>query len=221
METRQVIQGLVADLQPVVPLAVPSVRLRRWISIALAAGAVVVGILGLRDDLAAALLSPPFLRHSMLLLAAAVASASAALTLAVPGERPPLWLRTAPVTAILTWAAWLAAELMTHAAAGNDVWASSGGWGCVGKAFAVGLVPGVALAVMIGRAAPPRMQGAATFAAMAGAAVGAFGVEVTCPLNNPMHLLLWHAAPVATTVMVASLGCWAILTALERAGIRR
>ena len=42
------------------------------------------------------------------------------------------------------------------------------------------------------------------FAGLAAAAVGALGVELTCPMTSPTHLLLWHAGPVAAAVVLAA-----------------
>ena len=58
---------------------------------------------------------------------------------------------------------------------------------------------------MVGRGAPGDVRGTVTFAALAAAVAGALGVELTCPLNGPMHLLLWHAGPVMVVVLLAAM----------------
>jgi hypothetical protein len=214
METRSVIDRLVADLRPVTPLRVPSARLVRWVPIAVASGIAALAAIGIRPDLLTATLTAPFVGHSALLIAAAVTSAAGALCHAVPGERLPRWMRSAPGITILAWSAWLAVESASHVVAGGD-WAVPASWGCVAKAFAVGVVPSAALAVMVGRAAPMRPLPAVTFAALSGVAVGALGAELSCPLINPLHLLLWHAAPAIGTVLVIAAGCGAIVAASE------
>jgi hypothetical protein len=220
METRSLIHTLVTDLRPVTPLPVPSVRLVRWGVAATTYGVAAVVAIGLRSDLSTAALTMPFVGHAALLLAASVTSAAAALSLAIPGERVPRWIRSAPGVAIAAWWAWLAIELMTHAAASGDVWRIGPAWGCVAKAFAVGLVPGAALTAMVGRGAMPRSLPAVTFVALCGVAVGALGVELTCPIVNPMHQLLWHAAP-GLAVLLAIAGYVAVITAADRDPIRR
>jgi hypothetical protein len=221
MATSDVIAELVRDLRPVRPLPVPRVRVAQWVAVAAARAAAVVVGLGVRPDLSTAAVTVAFQAHVVFLMAAAAGSAAAALSLAVPGERQPRWLRATPIAATLAWGGWLAAELMTHAAAGGGVWPISPGWGCVAKAFAVAIVPGGALAAMVVRAAPLDWRAPVALAALAGTAVGALGVEVTCPLDNPMHLLLWHAAPVLVTVLAAMSVCWAVMTVAERMGLRR
>jgi hypothetical protein len=169
-----------------------------------AVGAATVAVSGRRGDLATAAFAQPFQAHVAFLIVAAVSSAAAALALAIPGEPVRWWRRAAPAVALGAWLAWLAGELMPLAAAGGAHWPEAG-WGCVGKAFAIGITPGLLLAIMVGRSAPGDVRGTVTFAAMAAAAVGALGVELTCPLNGPMHLLLWHAGPVMVVVLLAAL----------------
>ena len=204
MATNDVIDRLVRDLAPVSPLPLPAVRLWRWVAAAAALGAAVVAGLGRRGDLGVALFTQPFQAHALFLILAAVSSAAAALALAIPGEPLRPWRRAAPIVALTAWVAWLAGELMPIAAAGGAVWPVAG-WGCVAKAFLVGVSPGLILAVMIRRGAPVDTRGVLTFAALAAAAVGALGVELTCPLTGPMHLLLWHAGPVMVVVSLAGL----------------
>jgi hypothetical protein len=221
MATNELISELVRDLRPVQPLPVPPVRTAWWILVAAASATAAVAALGVRPDLSPAAMTMAFQAHVFLLAGAAAGSAASALSLAVPGERRSRWLRSMPVVAVLGWIGWLIAELVSHAAADGQLRPIGPGWGCVAKAFAAALIPGGVLAVMVARAAPLEWRSPVALAALAGAAVGALGVEVTCPLNNPMHLLIWHAAPVLVTVLAAVSFCWAVLTLAERVGGRR
>ena len=202
MATKDLINDLVRDLEPVAPLPLPVVRLSRWIGASAVAVAATVAVLGRRGDLGSAVFGQPFQAHALFLILAAVSSAGAALAMAIPGEPLRPWRRVAPGLALGAWVAWLASELMPLAASGGASWPAAG-WGCVAKAFAVGVTPGLMMAVMVGRAAPGDVRGTVTFAALAAAAVGALGVELTCPLDGAMHLLLWHAGPVMVVVLLA------------------
>jgi len=204
METNDLIKGLVRNLEPVSPLPLPTVRLRRWMLASVAASAAVVAVIGRRADLATMMFAQPFQAHVAFLVVAAISSAAAALALAIPGESVSRWRRAAPLIATGAWLAWLAGEVLPLAAAGGATWPAAG-WGCVAKSFAIGAAPGLLLAVMVGRGAPADVRATVTFAALAAAAVGALGVELTCPLDGPMHLLLWHAGPVMALVMLATL----------------
>ena len=204
MATNDVINTLVRGLQPVSPLPLTPVRLRRWMMFSAAVGAATVAVIGRRGDLATAVFAQLFQAHVAFLILAAVSSAAAALALSIPGEPVRSWRRAAPAVALGAWLAWLAGELMPLAAAGGAHWPAAG-WGCVAKAFAIGVTPGLLLAIMVGRSAPGDVHGTVTFVALAAAAVGALGVELTCPLDGPMHLLLWHAGPVMVVVLLAAL----------------
>lgn len=204
MATNDLIDSLVRDLEPVSPLPLPAIRLGRWGAASVALVAASVAVLGRRGDFGTAVFTQPFQAHVAFLVLAAVSSAAAALALAIPGEPVGRWRRAAPAVALGAWLAWLAGELMPLAAAGEAAWPAAG-WGCVAKAFTIGATPGLILAVMVGRGAPGDVRATVTFAALAAAAVGALGVELTCPLDGPMHLLLWHAGPVMVVVLLAAL----------------
>ncbi|MDP2391483.1 MAG: NrsF family protein, partial [Acidobacteriota bacterium] len=85
MATDDVINTLVRELEPVSPLPVPSVRLRRWMMASVAVGSASVAVLGRRSDLTATMFAQPFQAHVAFLVLAAVTSAAAALALAIPG----------------------------------------------------------------------------------------------------------------------------------------
>jgi hypothetical protein len=205
MATNDLIAELVRDLRPVHPLPLPQVRATQWALMSAAIVAAVTTAIGLRADLIAAATAPPFQMHVLLLLIAAIGSAAAALASAVPGEPTTLWRRIAAPLAVFGWCLWLSGEVWGFAAAGEAWWPIAAGWGCVAKTVAIGLVPGALLFVMIAKADPADLQRTSVFAALASAAIGAIGAEVTCPLTNPMHLLLWHAGPVVATVAVVVL----------------
>lgn len=206
MATDELIANLVRDLEPVQPLPLPHVRVVRWGMVAAAVTAVVAMVIGLRTDLAVATAGWSFQVHAGLLTVAAITSAMAALTLVIPGEPFGALRQWAPVAAITAWAVWLVAELAVFVANGQPLWPIPSGVGCVAKAVAFGLVPGLALITMLGRGAPGSTRATMVFAGLAVAAVGAVGVELTCPLSSPTHILLWHAGPVMVAVLVA----WAV-----------
>lgn len=217
MATSDVIAGLVRSLQPVTPLAVPSRRFTRWAASAAVVAVAVVLALGPRPDLLLQLTSLTFMTHVALLMLAAGGSAWAALVLAAPGERFRFVRRAMPVGAAAAWVAWLCVELISQASGGGRVWPVVGGWGCVAEAFAVGAVPGVIILRMVGRGAPTELRPAMTLAVLAGCATGALGVEATCPVGHPLHVLIWHAGPLVIAVAAAALFSPALLVGARRA----
>lgn len=203
MATDEVIANLVRDLRPVRPLPVPQVRLVQWGLVAVTTMVIVTAGLGPRANLLDSLATVPFHAHSILLGLVALSSAIAALAMAIPGEPVQPWRRWAPVVAGLSWAAVLLGELWVFAVRGQSSWPGMEGVGCVAKAFAFSVTPGLALMLMIGRSAPGDVRATMFFAGLAATAVGALGVELTCPLTSPSHLVVWHAAPVAAVVIAA------------------
>lgn len=216
MSTNEVIGTLVRDLRPLAPLPLPGLRTVMWAAAAAVLAGGVAAALGLRADLAATAMTPSFQVHVLFLLVAAWGSAAAALISAVPGEPLSGYRRAAPWVALSGWCSWLGAEVLWFGAAGGRWWPVAAGWGCVAKSFAVGFLPGALLVMLIARAAPPDFRRTSLFAVTTGATVGALGVELTCPIGNPMHLLLWHAAPVAATVVVVAVAAAVLLRGFGR-----
>ena len=212
MTVDDLISGLVRDLKPVNPLAPPMVRAGQWGLIAVPAVALALAMTGVRSDVARAAATIQFQAHTVLLLLATAMAAAAALVLAVPGERLIPWRARAPLLAAAAWGAWLAAELWV-AAVGPTVGALTidNGWGCVGKALAFDLVPGVALFTMMRRGAALDVRRAAMFAGLAVVGIGALGLEFACPKVAPMHLMVWHAAPALAVTLVTVFGAAPIL----------
>lgn len=205
MATNEVIANLVRELRPLAPLPLPRTRTLWWAAASALITLGAVSAIGLRADLGSAATTPSFQMHALFLLVAAWGSAAAALTAAVPGEPLSRSRQTAPLIALSGWCLWIGAELGWLAAAGGAWWPVAAGWGCVAKSFAVGFLPAALLIMMIAKAAPPDLRRTGLFAGLSGAAVGAFGVEMTCPIVNPAHLLLWHAGPAVAIVAVAAL----------------
>lgn len=204
IETKEAIANLVGSLVPVSPLPIPGIRHARWLAIAAAITALSVIAVGIREDIAARLVSVPFRAHVLLQIVAAVSGGAAALTLAIPGEDLRRWRRTAPVVAVAAWTTWLFAEFLLHSD-GIAAWPIAITWGCVAKTSAFAAVPGVILGTMIARSAPTNRMTVSAYATLAALAVGALGVELTCPIIEPLHRLLCHAGPIVLAAIGAAL----------------
>jgi hypothetical protein len=100
-------------------------------------------------------------------------------------------------------------ELMFAAATGSPTGQLTFAWHCVYKTASIAAAPGVALFIMVRKAAPLRAGWAGLLAVLATAAVGVLGANTICPNDRPLHMLLWHVAPLMLFAAIgAGLGTW-------------
>lgn len=195
MQTEDLIRDLAAKATPVRRLRSWAVRVLAWLAVAAVSAVVVIWAMGARRDLGDVIWSAPFALETMLLVITALSAAAGALIVSVPGaERSPL-VRWLPVTAGVTLAVWVAGELAVVFAAGGPAGRFGPAWPCVMKTVSVGIVPGIVLFAMVGRAAPLRAAWAGLLAVLATSAVGVLGTNILCPNDRPLHLLIWHIVP--------------------------
>ena len=212
---RAVVDRLTSELVPVRRLWSPWRRLALWIGLALGTVAL-AAVVGLRHDLGAQLDRSHFVATLAILLAGAGLGATVALLAAVPGR---IGRREARGVA-----AGLLVMAVTVALLGDSETVPSPrtfvatGLQCFACVALFGIVPWLALYRAAGRAAP---IDAATTGLCIGAAallVGAAAVRVACPVDDAVHLAVWHGLPVAVWT-VASMAVGA--ATLERWAARR
>ncbi len=194
-DPQNLIAALVADLRPTTPLRQSDGTLRALVALA-AGAAVVVGLLGLRADLLAMHPDPVFLLASGLFLTLALASSWMAVDLARPfvGSRREGWGWTAmmaavlPLSAVLLVAAdWLdGSTARLHADTGH----------CLVLGLGCGLFTAAVLTAWLRRGAPSLLGRAGLLAGVAAGSAGAFAVSLHCPINDLVHIGLWHGAAV-------------------------
>ncbi|HYR96809.1 MAG TPA: NrsF family protein [Candidatus Binatus sp.] len=194
---------LKADLTPVRPLWAPSVRLAWWLVLAGSVIAIAMEI-GLRHDLATQLRRPLYLLQLGTLLGAGTAAAGAAFRGAVPGRenRPMGYLGL--VLGLLSGAVVLSEPAADAVSVGRFM---ESGLQCAFCVTLFGLLPWVVMLAAVARGAP--LEGGATGAQAGGAAfaIGAVAVRVACPIDDPLHVLTWHMAPVLVwTALSAAVG---------------
>ena len=209
MRTEDLIQELVSDARPVTRLQPVARRLLGWVVLAAGSFAVVLFLMGVRRELGDSSDRADFAFEAALLIITAMSAAIGALVISVPGaERSPL-VRWAPIVAATASVLWAAGELVYAAATGAPTGRLTFAWHCVYKTSCVGAVPGIALFLMVRRAAPTRAMWAGLLAVLATAAVGVLGANVICPNDRPLHMLLWHVAPLMLFAAIgAALGTW-------------
>jgi hypothetical protein len=209
VRTDDLIQQLASDVQPVVRLRPVVVRLLGWLVLAALSFGVVLFLMGVRRELGDTADQADFAFQAALLIVTAMSAAVGALDVSVPcAERSPM-VRWAPVLAAAASVLWAVGDLAYAAAIGAPTGRLTFAWHCVYKTSCVGAVPGIALFVMVRRAAPLRAAWAGLLAVLATAAVGVLGANVICPNDRPLHLLLWHVAPlILFAALGAALGTW-------------
>ena len=204
MKTDELIEHLVAEARPVRRLADPWRRAVWWTAAALAATALGVGYFGLRRDMAEAWRSPMVMARLVLLAATLWLAVTTAFRLAVPGRELRVWARWWPLVALGALVSLSAAEVLTGAVTGT-MGSLLRSWMCVRKVAFVGTLPAVLAVVLIQRAAPLEPRWTALLGVLAAGAAGALTSEMACPIHAPIHVFLWHVAPVAVFALVGAL----------------
>ena len=187
------VRRLTADLRSVPRLWRPSARLASWLVLALGVLALAAAA-GLRQDLGEQLHRPLYLLQIVALLAAGGLAAATGLRAAVPGyggERR--WAGLAVALAVFGTAL-LLGEPETNPLAPAVFIAT--GVRCALCVAMFGLLPWVVLFVAIGRAAPLDGRTVGRYAGAAAFLVGAAAVRLACPIDEPVHLITTHVAPV-------------------------
>jgi hypothetical protein len=203
LETNELIERLSAQARPVARLASPPKRLATWLLIALPYAALVLFLF--RDHAAPGLseiMTSPryFVEQAATLLTAATAAYAAFVSL-VPGrDRRVLWMPLLPL------AVWLASvgqacfeDWIRYGESGLRVRPDTD---CLIPMLVIGIVPAVAIAVMLRRGAPlaPRLT------------VALGGVAVAGLVN--FVLQLFHARDISVMVLVWHIGFVIVLAAL-------
>ena len=191
---------LQADLNPVRPLWSPSLRLASWLVLAGLVVAIAMGA-GLRHDLAIQLGRPFYLLELGTLLGAGAAAAAAALSGAVPGRDGRRMGHVALVLGLLSGGLILSEPPAAEFSAARFV---ESGLQCAFCVIIFGLLPWIALVAAVARGAP--LDGRVTGAHAGGAAflIGTAAVRVACPIDDPLHVLTWHMAPVIVWTAVSA-----------------
>jgi hypothetical protein len=209
VQTDELIRDLASHAAPVRRLACWSRRTALWTALALVSVATVVLVLGARRDLLEVLTSPGFAVEELLLLTTAVTAAAGALIVAVPGAERSALVRWLPVMAGVAALAWAGAVLAVAAATDGATGRFVPAWHCVGRTVAAGLVPGIALLIMVRSAAPLRAAWAGLLALLATSAIGVLATNMICFNDRPLHVLIWHVLPMSVIAALgAALGVW-------------
>ncbi len=190
--TDELVRQLTRELRPVRRLPrLRTVLLGTGIA-GLVALALVVLVRGVDPARVAGRLGDPVFTGVLLgLLVLGPAAAVAALAASVPGREVARRIAT-DLACLATGAVLVPVALLVlrDPNFGRDL---SGGLACQGWSLGLGLLPVVPVVVFVSRALPRHPWLTALGAGVAGVAVGALVVHLSCPSRDPAHLLLAHA----------------------------
>lgn len=129
------------------------------------------------------------------LLAAAAAAVALALAAAVPGCESPV----GGGTLMVVGAAGILLPILAVPAARDVSLAPfvTGGVPCMLLTLTLAAPPYAALLIAVGRGAPLTTASAGALTGTAGLLLAAAAIRLTCPMEERLHLLVWHFLPVA------------------------
>jgi hypothetical protein len=202
METEELIKRLAAETSVVRRLKSPWVRAVFWLAISLPYVAVVVVGKLMMVDPSQMLADPRFMIEQTATFVTALTAAVAAYCSGVPGfDRRLLLLPVVPL------ALWFAS--VGHGCAqdwlqfGTDGLAIRPDWECLPSATIIGIVPAVAMVVMLRKGAPLYPRITLALGALAVAAIGNFGMQIFHFRDASIMLLFWHLGSVGVLSALA------------------
>ncbi len=201
MKTEDLIAKLAAQPAPP-PLSAPRMAWQMVAATALSA-AVVLAMIGIRDDLLAAITSPFVMAKTLLPAALAILTLPLLLARLRPQSRPGLWPLALPLFVALGL---LVAGLATRPAAArfNDV-SPFALTECIGLILLISALP-IALALRLmrrGASTQPALTGALTGLAIS--AASATGYSLFCTQDNPIFYVVWYGTAIALATLAAAI----------------
>jgi len=195
------IRRLQADAVPVGRLWPPVVRLGLWLVLVAAVGGS-LGLSGLRPDLAKQLRDPAFLLDIVLLALAGVAAALLALRDAVPGREASRCAALAPLGLALAAAGlWGRLPLQGEVAVRHFI---ATGLPCAARTLVLAALPWCTLLIAVRRGAPLDPANAGVLIGGAALVMASLLMRLACPLDERLHLLVWHGLPVVGGTLLSA-----------------
>ena len=201
---RALVHRLQAEAAPVRRLWAPGVRFGLWLALVAMVGGV-VGLSGVRPDLAQQLHDPVYLLETALLAGAGLVAAMLGLQEAIPGRAARRLERIVPFGLVLVAAVlWFRHPMRGDVAVSQFI---ATGLGCATSTVGLAALPWCALLIAVRRGAPLAPARAGALLGAAAFFMAALLMRARCPLDERLHLLVWHALPVAGgTVLSAVVG---------------
>jgi hypothetical protein len=206
METDDLIRRLAETSGPVLRLPAPAVRAAVWFALAIPYVGLVVLVMLPRSDLATKVSEPAYLIEQLAALATGITASLAAFASVVPGSDRrilimpafpfALWLGSLGLGCIQSWFQFGAEGLSLHP-----------DWYCFPAIILVGLVPAIAMALMLRRGAPLTPHVSTALGGLAAAGLGNFGLRLFHTQDASLMVLVWQVGTVVVlTIFAGSAG---------------
>ncbi len=203
MDTDKLIQQLSDRPSPVRRLPAPWRRAAIWFAISLPYVALVIIMHPMGPDLAHMLADRRFIIEEIATLLTAIAAVMAAFCSVVPGYDRRILL--VPLLPLAVWLFMLGegcvSDWLRQGPGGLEVRAD---WACLQPGMLIGIVPALAIVIMLRRGAPLYPRITLALAALAVAALGNFGLRIFHVGDASIMLLVWHFGSVLVLALAAS-----------------
>src|SRR5437867_1188947 len=219
MDTNALIQELANSAAPVRRLPAPWARMLIWLALSVPFLAAVIWLMMPSDiNPAAALTDRRFLLEEAILLVTALTAALAAFASVVPGyDRRILLL---PLLPFGLWLASLGEGCWRNwVALGADGLTLRPDWDCLPPAILIGIVPAIAIVVMLRRGAPLLPRVSIALGALAVAALANLGLRLFHVGDASVMVLFWHLGAAAVLAGLAALAGRRVLYWRHAAGV--
>ncbi len=205
MDTDELIERLAQTLEPVSRLRPPPARTALWLAVGIPYITLMVVVMSPRSDLFTKLSDPAYLIEQSAALATGITAGLAAFASVVPGfDRRILLLPLFP------FAIWLGSLglgcLESWIQFGPDGLSLYPDWFCFPAILLVGMVPAIAMALMLRRGAPLTPHVSTALGGLAAAGLGNFGLRLFHPQDASIMVLVWQ---MGTVFVLTALAGWA------------
>ena len=204
MNTDELIERLVQTAEPVSRLRPPPARTALWFALGIPYVALVVVVMSPRSDLFTKLADPAYLIEQSAALATGITAGLAAFASIVPGfDRRILLL---PIFPLAIWLGSLGLGcLESWIQFGPDGLSLHPDWFCFPAILLVGVVPAIAMALMLRRGAPLTPHVSTALGGLAAAGLGNFGLRLFHPQDASIMVLVWQ---MGTVFVLTGLAGW-------------
>ena len=205
MRTDELMQRLAEIPDPVSRLSPPPIRVAGWFALAIPYVGLVVLVMSPRSDLTVKFSDVGYLIEQSAALLTGLTASLAAFASTVPGfDRRVLFL---PALPFAIWFATLALGcIRSWLEFGPEGLALQPDWYCFPAILLVGMVPAIAMAVMLRRGAPLTPHVSTALGGLAAAGLGNFGLRLFHPQDASIMVLVWQ---MGTVFVLTALAGWA------------